>query len=240
MNKEQPNAIFISDCHLCHPYSNAELLYDFLDKYKPKKLFIIGDFIDSDHVKKWKNINNNILRKLFKWSFDGTEIIYVLGNHDNFLDNWEGYSFGNIYICEEYIYTSSDNNKYLIIHGDQFDVYIGPFIYFVGSIGYCLALYINNILRNIGLTKISISKMLKQKVKYVIAHINKFEKSISEYAIKRQCNKVISGHIHHPVQKYITNNIEYFNCGDWIENNTAIIENIEGKLEIIKFEKDTQ
>ena len=101
MKKTQVQSIFISDCHLCSPYANNELLYNFLDIYKPKNLFIVGDFIDGDYIhnkKRWSNINNNILRKIFKWSVDDVNIVYVLGNHDSFLQKWNDFSFGNIKI----------------------------------------------------------------------------------------------------------------------------------------------
>jgi UDP-2,3-diacylglucosamine pyrophosphatase LpxH len=43
---------------------------------------------------------------------------------------------------------------------------------------------------------------------------------------------VICGHIHSPKIKNIDNFI-YCNCGDFTENFTALIENLDGKLEIV-------
>ena len=93
-------------------------------------------------------------------------------------------------------------------------------------------------LKKIGLSRISLSKILKNQIKHVAAHICSFERRLIEHAIKNECTQVICGHIHNPAQKtYDWGN--YYNCGDWIENNTAIIEHLDGRFEITKFqEKD--
>jgi UDP-2,3-diacylglucosamine pyrophosphatase LpxH len=47
---------------------------------------------------------------------------------------------------------------------------------------------------------------------------------------------VICGHIHKAEMKNVED-ILYANDGDWVESMTALVENLDGKLEIIEWAK---
>ena len=215
------DALFISDVHLGSKGSNANDLLEVLKQYEPKYLFIVGDFIDGWLLKKrhhWTQDFTNVIRKILSYSKNGTKVIYVTGNHDDFLRSYTPISFSeNIQIVDEYVW-----NGYYIIHGDQFDGIVKmKWLGVLGSWGYETAILIDNTLKHFGYKK-SLSKFLKKNIKNAIKFITDFEKQAVYQAKIRNCYGVIVGHIHTPTDIHI-NNIHYLNCGDWIENNSYII-----------------
>jgi UDP-2,3-diacylglucosamine pyrophosphatase LpxH len=223
-------ALFISDVHLGSRGCQADKLLTLLKSYKPEYLFIVGDFIDGWLLKKrhyWTQEYTNVIRKILSYSKKGTKVIYITGNHDEFLRNYAPIKFGkNIHICNEYIW-----NDYYITHGDLFDGVVQlKWLGIFGSIGYEFAIRIDRILKKIGLKR-SLSKWAKQKVKNAIKFITAFESQLIYQAKKRNCKGVVCGHIHTPENKFIED-IHYLNCGDWIENNSYVIVNIDNSWEL--------
>jgi UDP-2,3-diacylglucosamine pyrophosphatase LpxH len=224
---ERVEAIFISDVHLGSKGSNAAMLLETLKKYEPKQLFIVGDFIDGWLLKKrhyWTQDYTNVIRKILSYSKKGTQVIYVTGNHDEFLRNYAPTDLGdNIQIVNEVVW-----NGYFISHGDLYDGVVNlKWLAHLGSIGYELAITIDRFLKRLGYKK-SLSKWAKDSVKDAVKFITSFEKQMAYQAKLRDCTGVICGHIHKPEDKEIEE-IHYLNCGDWIENNSYIIFN-KGKF----------
>jgi UDP-2,3-diacylglucosamine pyrophosphatase LpxH len=215
-------ALFLSDIHLGTKGSNADAVLSVLKQYQPEYLFLVGDIIDGWMLKRkfrWSQSHTNVIRKVLSYSKNGTKVIYIPGNHDEFLREYLDLSFGNIEVHNEYIY----NNTY-ITHGDLYDGVVKlKWLGILGSIGYDMAISIDRRLKSWGYKR-SLSKFLKDKVKEAVKFITSFEDELCRQAIKHDCNNVICGHIHHPEDKII-NNIRYLNSGDWIENNSYIIFN---------------
>jgi UDP-2,3-diacylglucosamine pyrophosphatase LpxH len=214
------DALFISDIHLGSKGSNPKECLETLKKYDPDYLFIVGDFIDGWLLKKrffWTQESTNLLRKILSYSKNGTKVIYITGNHDDFLRELTPFKMGNIEVVDEYIW-----NDYFITHGDLYDGIVKlKWLGILGSLGYEMALYIDRTIKRLGYKK-SLSKYLKNNVKNAVKFITNFEDQIVFQAKERNCKGVICGHIHTPSKKIIKN-IEYFNCGDWIENKSYII-----------------
>lgn len=225
---KQVEALFISDVHLGSKGSNAQELLEVLKKYKPKKLFIVGDFIDGWLLKKrnyWPQSNTNVIRKILSYSKNGTEVFYITGNHDEYLRNYTPFDFNNIQIVDEMIW-----NDYFITHGDKYDGVVQlKWLGILGSVGYELAIVLDRTLKRLGY-KQSLSKYLKNKVKGAVKFITSFEKQLEYQAEKRKCKGVICGHIHTPLLD-LDREIHYINCGDWIENNSYITYN-KGKFKL--------
>lgn len=225
---KQVEALFISDVHLGSKGSNAQELLEVLKKYKPKKLFIVGDFIDGWLLKKrnyWPQSNTNVIRKILSYSKNGTEVFYITGNHDEYLRNYTPFDFNNIQIVDEMIW-----NDYFITHGDKYDGVVQlKWLGILGSVGYELAIVLDRTLKRLGY-KQSLSKYLKDKVKGAVKFITSFEKQLEYQAEKRKCKGVICGHIHTPLLD-LDREIHYINCGDWIENNSYITYN-KGKFKL--------
>ena len=214
-------ALFISDVHLGSKGSNADDLLKMLKEYEPEYLFIVGDFIDGWLLKKrhyWTQDFTNVIRKILSYSKNGTKVVYVTGNHDDFLRHYTPTSFSeNIQIVDEFIW-----NGYYIVHGDQFDGIVKmKWLGVLGSWGYEAAIWIDRVLKRLGYKR-SLSKFLKRNVKDAIKFVTDFEKQAAYQAKLHNCHGVIVGHIHTPTDTYV-GDIHYLNCGDWVENNSYIV-----------------
>ena len=223
-------ALFISDVHLGSKGSNAEQVLNVLKQYQPNHLFLVGDIIDGWLLKRkfrWPQSHTNVIRKIMSYSKNGTKVIYLPGNHDEFAREYLDLNFGNIEIHNEYIW----NNTY-ITHGDLYDGVVKlKWLGILGSIGYDFAISIDRRLKKLGYKR-SLSKFLKDKVKEAVKFITSFEEELCRQGIKHNCKTVMCGHIHHPEDKLI-GDVRYLNCGDWIENNSYIIYN-ENEYTVIK------
>jgi len=214
------SSIFLSDIHLGSKHCKSKELLLFLQNFKSlENLFLIGDIIDTwkiaQHKIKWGPNEDKIIRRIFKFAKDGTNVVYILGNHEDYIHSICPLDLGNIHICREYIYES--DKKYLLIHGDQFDkvVQYSRWLSFLGDKGYELLLNINKYLP----TKRSLSSIIKYNVKKAVNFMSKYEEISELYCRERGCDAIITGHIHKPAFKE-----RYYNCGDWVESCTAIIE----------------
>jgi UDP-2,3-diacylglucosamine pyrophosphatase LpxH len=73
------------------------------------------------------------------------------------------------------------------------------------------------------------------KVKNAMAFIAEYERTLMAEARRRgSVDGVICGHIHHAVIRDDLG-LRYINCGDWVESCTAVIENFDGKFEIVRW-----
>lgn len=213
-------ALFISDVHLGARGVESEKLLEVLKMYEPEYLFLVGDIIDGWLLKKrfyWNQSYTNVIRKILSYTKKGVKVIYITGNHDEFLREFPFLELGNIEIHNEYEYKGT-----LITHGDLYDGVVKlKWLGIMGSLGYDLAIYIDRKLKSLGVKK-SLSKFLKDRVKEAVKFITSFEDQLVFQAKRRYCNTVICGHIHTPENKII-DGIRYLNCGDWIENKSYIV-----------------
>ena len=218
---QEIDALFISDVHLGSKGSKAEELLQTLKLYKPKTLYLVGDIIDGWLLKRrhfWPQSHTNVIRKILSFSKNGAQVVYITGNHDDFLRSYDHLDFGNIIILDEIIVEGV-----LITHGDKWDTVImwNKWIGVLGSIGYEITLVINEWIKKIrsslGLRPKSFSKWIKSKVKNAVAFISSFETTLAKEAKSRGCHAVICGHIHTMADKNV-DGIHYLNTGDWIEN----------------------
>jgi len=218
-------AIVISDLHLGTKDSKAKEFIEFIEANPTDLLILNGDIVDGwalNRGAKWKKSHTKVISKILKLS-NKTKVIWIRGNHDEFLSEFIGMHFGNIEIKEDYIL-----GNYYIFHGDVIDIFITKYKWLakIGSIGYDLALWINRWYnRYRGWRKLpyqSISQKIKAGVKSATNYINDFETTAIRMASKHNCQGVICGHIHQPANTHI-NGAHYLNSGDWVENMTALI-----------------
>ncbi len=243
MKKKKFKSVFLSDIHIGIEHCKVGKLNSFLKENDFENIFLVGDIIDMTNLKSkvyWDNESTKFIRKILKESKD-KNIYYIVGNHDYFLEMFLGESFSNIKFVKEMIYSNVKGEKILLIHGDKFDGMITNmrWLYWLGDRAYSSALFLNlivNKIRNIfGKKYWSLSKYLKSKVKSAIQFINNFEKLVVEDAKANNVEIVISGHIHVCEDKMIEN-IRYMNCGDWVEQTTCIVEDLEGNMFLIDVE----
>jgi UDP-2,3-diacylglucosamine pyrophosphatase LpxH len=229
--KMKVEALFISDVHLGSKGSNAEGVLALLKQYEPQTLFLVGDIIDGWLLKRkfrWPQSHTNVIRKILSFSKNNTKVIYIPGNHDDFLREYGEFQFGNLEVHNEYIW-----NNTFITHGDLYDGVVKlKWLGILGSVGYDMAISIDRTLKSLGMKR-SLSKFLKNKVKEAVKFITSFEQELIRQAKKHGCNTVICGHIHHPDDRMV-DDVRYLNSGDWIENNSYITYN-NGKYQLHEY-----
>jgi UDP-2,3-diacylglucosamine pyrophosphatase LpxH len=244
--KERYRSVFISDVHLGSRGSRANDLKGFLDSLYTQKLFIIGDFIDMWLMKrKWyfPIAHMNILRKVMKLAKKGTEVYYIVGNHDDMFrtlaeeDNFI-LNFGSINIVNEMTYYTLEHKKILLIHGDKFDFITinQKWLSVLGTYLYEQIIKLNSVMNKcmkiFGFKYWSLSKFVKKNIKKAVMYFDGFEKALIEYAKQGKYDGVFAGHIHHATLKKTDSGLLYGNTGDWIESCTAIVETPGGDFQL--------
>ena len=233
--------LFLSDIHLGTRGCQAERLVEFLRDYDADTIFLVGDIVDGWALKStwyWPQAHNDVVQKLLRKARKGARIIYIPGNHDEFLRDYYGSHFGGIEVVEDAMHVTADGRSYLVIHGDLFDVVIkhARWLALLGDKAYDFAIWLNThfnaIRRALGFTYWSLSRWAKLKVKNAVNFIGAFELALANEARRRGAEGVICGHIHHPIVRPLEG-LVYVNCGDWVESCTAVVEHFDGRLEII-------
>jgi len=241
--KNHYKTIVISDVHLGTAASKAKELVRFLKTNTCETLIMNGDIIDGWRLKKnwkWKKKHTRFFKTLIKMiEKHNTQVIYLRGNHDDFLDYMMPLTFGKLSVVKDYIYISN-GKKYYVTHGDVFDSITSNLRWLakIGDVGYTFLLWINKIYNaqriKRGLPYYSLSQKIKQKVKKAVSYISDFEKELVDLARSKKCNGIICGHIHHPsIAKY--GDIEYLNSGDWVESMSALAEDTHGNWKIVYY-----
>jgi UDP-2,3-diacylglucosamine pyrophosphatase LpxH len=234
-------ALFISDVHLGARGCQAELLLDFLRYHDADTIYLVGDIVDGWRLRSswyWPQAHNDVVQKLLRKARKGARMIYVPGNHDEFLREYYGTHFGGIEVAERYIHVGADGRRYLVIHGDHFDLVVtqARWLAHLGDYAYTVAIAVNRVFnslrRRFGFGYWSLSQWAKHKVKNAVNYIGEFEKTLVIEARRNATDGVICGHIHHATihNKF---GITYINCGDWVESCTAIAEHQDGRFEIL-------
>jgi UDP-2,3-diacylglucosamine pyrophosphatase LpxH len=233
--------IFLSDAHLGTRGCQAELLLDFLKHNEADSYYLVGDIVDGWRLKSgwyWPQTHNDVIQKLLRKVRKGARVVYVPGNHDEFARQYLGLTFGGITLANRIIHTMADGRRFLIMHGDEFDVVVrnAKWLAFLGDWAYDLALFVNtwfNIGRRaFGFGYWSFSAWAKLKVKNAVNFIGAFESALCEEARRQGVDGVVCGHIHHAAIRDI-GGITYVNTGDFVESCTAVVEHEDGRLEIL-------
>jgi len=236
--------IIISDLHLGAGGSKAEEVTNFLKSYSCKKLILNGDIIDAWQLKKygvWKRKHTMFFKRVLKMIEENkTKVIYIRGNHDDFLDQIIPLRLGKHFqIRKDYI-LNSGSKRFYVTHGDVFDSITTnlKWLAYLGDIGYTFLLWINKFYNKYrewrGLPYFSLSQKIKQSVKLAVNYMSDFEEKLTELARSRDCDGVICGHIHHPSIREI-DGISYMNSGDWVETLSALVEDFDGNWNLVYY-----
>jgi UDP-2,3-diacylglucosamine pyrophosphatase LpxH len=235
--------VFLSDTHLGMRETGIKKLNHFLAHIRCDTLILNGDFIDGWALKRsggWKKEHTRCIRLILKMvEKRKTKVIYLRGNHDDFISTILPFAFDRIHIFERYVFQGSDR-KYLVLHGDCFDSFSTKrkWIAKVGSVGYDNLMRFNRIYNRYrklrGKKPFSLSAWAKAKVKGAVNHVHRYEESLADMARKFNCKGMICGHIHVASDRMI-GNVRYLNSGDWVESNTCIVEKMDGELSLLSY-----
>lgn len=235
--------LIISDVHLGTKGSKAKEIARFLKQFRCENLILNGDIIDGWQLKKsgsWKRKHTRFFNRILKLMENHqTQVYYLRGNHDDFLDQILPLQIGRLQILSDMTY-ESNGKKYFVTHGDIFDSVTTHFrwIAFLGDIGYTFLLWLNRIVNyyrfKAGLPYYSFSQYVKGKVKKAVSYIDDYESELAKMAKAKGCDGIICGHIHKPENRII-DGIHYLNSGDWVESMSALAEDHEGNWELIHY-----
>jgi UDP-2,3-diacylglucosamine pyrophosphatase LpxH len=241
----QYRSLFISDLHLGTKGAQAEALLEFLREHDAETIYLVGDIVDGWRLRSswyWPQAHNDVIQKLLRKARKGARIVYVPGNHDEFLREFCGLHFGDIEIAETTMHDAADGRRYLVMHGDAFDLVVrhARWLAFLGDWAYVAALAlstrINVVRRRLGFTYWSLSAWAKARVKNAVSFIGRFEETLAAEAKRHGVDGVICGHIHSASMRDF-GGFTYINTGDWVESCTAVVEHRDGCMEIIRWQE---
>lgn len=236
-------ALFVSDVHLGMRDTRIEPLLVLLSSLDAETIYLVGDIVDGWQLKKswhWPAAYNRLVQVLLDKSRRGARIVYIPGNHDAFLRDFLGASFGGVEIQDWAVHDAANGRRYLVIHGDQFDgmvrharwrAWLGDRLY---NIALSLVAAVNAMRRRHGLEQWSLSAWARANVRRAAEFVQRFENAASADAMRRGLDGVICGHVHCPANT-LRGGVHYLNTGDWVENATAIVEHDDGRFELIEW-----
>ncbi len=237
-------ALFLSDTHLGMRQSRAELLLDFLNHYRARQIYLVGDILDGWRLKspqpQWPRAHDAVVTALLARVREGARVLYLPGNHDAFLRRALGTTIAGVAVVDQAIHEAADGTRYLVLHGDQFDVVAlhAHWLALAGDAAYRAALSATRSFRRSRrqgtLPGWSFSAWAKRKVKEAVNLIGHFERLVAEEARRVGAQGVICGHIHHAAM-HEDFGIRYINTGDWVESCTAVVEHTDGRFEIVRW-----
>lgn len=235
-------SVWISDVHLGTRGSQATALLGFLRTFECDTLYVVGDLIDIWAMKRgvyWTQEHSDVIQKILRKGRKGSKIIYIPGNHDERIADFTG-EYANVHIQSRAFHTTVDGRKLLVAHGHELDTVVQNlgWLAHVGDIGYTILLQLNgpvNFFRRLlGQGHWSLSAYVKSSVKNVVNFIGGFEESMVHFASDAEADGIICGHIHTAAMRKIKE-LDYYNTGDWVESLTALVEEDDGKLRLLKF-----
>lgn len=242
-NSRRYRTIFISDVHLGTRGCQSGLLLDFLRANEADVIYLVGDIVDAWRLKQgwfWPQEHNDIVQKLLRKVRKHVRLLYIPGNHDEFLKDYLGIHFGGVEVVARAIHVGADGRRYLVVHGDAFDMVVrhARWLALLGDWAYDAALglntYLNVVRRHLGLSYWSLSQWAKLQVKSAVNFIGDYENALVTEAKRHGVDGIICGHIHHAaIHDHL--GIAYMNCGDWVESCTALVEHDDGRFELIKW-----
>ncbi len=245
-------AIFVSDIHLGSKGCQAEALLDFLRHYEAEYLYLVGDIIDFWALKRrwyWPVAHSTVIQKVLRQARAGVRVTYVQGNHDPVLGLLDSFlegdehrlAVGEIRIVPDCVHQTANGHRLWITHGDQFDLsmHYARWLTHLGDRGYSLLLTLNRwhqrLNRLLGIrSHWSLSAFIKHRIKRALQFISQYEEFVARECRRGGYDGVVCGHIHHAEIKWM-NGIEYYNDGDWVESCTALVEDFDGTLRLVRW-----
>jgi UDP-2,3-diacylglucosamine pyrophosphatase LpxH len=237
-NKVRLRSVFVSDVHLGSRDCRAQELLRFLGSVETDYLFLVGDIVDFWSLRRsfyWPEDHNEVLRVILAKAKEGTQVIYVPGNHDDNIREFCGSLFGNMSIRRRYVHATADGRELLVMHGDEFDTAVkcSRWLARFGASAYEFMMRLNrsvNICRRaFGMPYWSLATYLKLRLPKAVQYVAAFEQAAAQAARSRNLDGIVCGHIHRPGMREI-GGVLYCNDGDWVESCTALVEAPSGEL----------
>ncbi len=235
--------LFLSDLHLGSRACRDDLLLSFLQAHTADVIYLVGDIIDTwlPLGAHWTAAQHQVLAILFERARHGARLVFTPGNHDAFFRRFIGQSMLGIEIHDRILHKAADGRRYLVVHGDETDLFDARFPKLsrlstrLDSAMRGLIGWVNLRRQRRGLPKSTLAERLVKRFNDMIRACDSFEERLSDVARQHQADGIICGHFHKPAL-HADHGVEYANCGDWVENATALVETASGRLLLIDWE----
>jgi UDP-2,3-diacylglucosamine pyrophosphatase LpxH len=249
--------VWISDAHLGSSGAQADELAYFLKHVSCEQLYLVGDIIDMWRLRQrwwWPPAHNRVVRRVLKLAAKGVQVTYIPGNHDDGARQFAGLDFGGIHVALNAAHSTADGRRLLVCHGDQYDLVVQHhrLLSVAGSMAYEGLLKVNRVWNRgraaVGLPYHSLSQAIKLKVKSACRFVSNFEHELVAEARRGSFDGVVCGHIHKADAREEMPGadargghafgdggapVAYYNCGDWVESCTALVEHEDGRIEVL-------
>jgi UDP-2,3-diacylglucosamine pyrophosphatase LpxH len=244
---QRHRTLWISDVHLGSPGCQAKRLSDFLQRHDCQQLYLVGDIFDGWKLKArffWTPDHSRVIRAIIAKARRNTRVYYLSGNHDEFMRQFVATQlpFGKIRLAHEVVHTTADGRRLLVLHGDTFDDVITrlPRLARLGDHAYEVLMMAEALLNRsragFGRPALHFSARTKATVKGVVQLLSGVDSKMQGRCERRGLQGVICGHTHHPEIRSLGEGMTYYNCGDWVDSCTALAEDFDGNISLLKYE----
>ena len=240
-------SLWISDIHLGTAAARAADLGDFLDGVTAEKIYLVGDIVDLERMQsrpQFPDSHRRIVSKLIALANSTADVVFIPGNHDHQFRDLAGRDICGIPVHLEASHTTGQGKQLLVTHGDILDGRIrkGTNLEKFGAAAYGvltqLDVLVNQLRTRLGRDYLSLSSQIKRRLSSANEYIHRFEEVAASYAAERGFDGIVCGHIHRPGIRNI-DGVLYANDGDWVEHRTALAEDQDGALQILRWDSGT-
>ncbi len=233
-------ALFISDLHLGSKGCRAQELISFLRQYRTNHLYLVGDVFDTWRPmgQNWSRDHDEVVRAFLDICRVGAKLTYLPGNHDALFHRFHGDHFGAVTIAPQAVHTTANGRRLLVIHGEICDVFAdrAPWLARIGATlesgMRCMHHGVNQMLTRAGRPGWNGIEDVVNIVTKSLRKYDRFEERLASLARSSGVDGIVCGHFHQPALHHDFG-VTYANCGDWVENQTAIVETQDGSLSLI-------
>jgi UDP-2,3-diacylglucosamine pyrophosphatase LpxH len=238
--------VFISDLHLGSVGAKPSKVRSFLHAVDTEYLYLVGDVFDGwvgTSPLKWDIECANVVRTVLGLGKRGTIVRYTPGNHDAVMRRLNGSELGNLAIDHSFVHALADGRELWIEHGDLFDKGCTKYRLFAyyAAWAYEMALHmnagVNRARSRYHRRPVDFCTALKLTVKRVSHRKKGFADRLADHCAASGCDGIVCGHIHRPEIRQMTNGTLYVNTGDWVEHGSAVVEHLDGTLELVDWKQ---
>jgi UDP-2,3-diacylglucosamine pyrophosphatase LpxH len=240
-------SIWISDLHLGTPRCQATNLVDFLRHCQVENLYLVGDIVDGwvwGRFWYWSAAQSAVVKQITRLHRLGARVVFLPGNHDEFSGDLVQSLFGPVPVVANLIHRTAEGRRMLVVHGHQFDGSLNPnrLLSVMGSQAYAAALRVDNWYNNQRLeldrVRRSLGVYVKTRLKRAVQYLTDFDdRAVLRAVREHKADGIICGHIHRAEQRQI-GGIQYFNDGDWVESSSAVVEEQDGALRVVRWDAE--
>ncbi|MGV8986853.1 MAG: UDP-2,3-diacylglucosamine diphosphatase [Cypionkella sp.] len=232
--------LFLSDLHLGSRACRDQALLSFLQSHTADVIYLVGDIIDTwlPFGAHWTPAQHQVLAILLDRARLGTRLVYTPGNHDAFFRRFIGQDMLGIEVVDRIVHEAADGRLYLVVHGDEGDVFDRNFPR-LSRLGTRLDNAVRGLIgavnrqrARVGWREWQLVDTLVKRFNDMVRACDAFEPRLVEVARAQGLDGIICGHFHKPAL-HSDHGVAYANCGDWVENATALVETTSGRLLLI-------